>query len=158
MEAPAAVVERTPGNAKTGLAALYAKGYVSAKLASIDPHEIIARYLSDEKTHDIAASIGVTHQALYAHLLNHSEQDWKDAQVARALALRDRAEEDLKIAPDALALSRAREVLKSAQWQLERLLRRLYGDDKNIQVTVVPVLNISVAPLPVVPSAVIVED
>ena len=142
---PAEVLARTPECAKTGLQAMYEKGFIPAKLAKVDPHEVIARYLSHEKTAEIAESFGVTPQALSLHLLNHAEQDWKDAQVARAMALRDKAEEDLKNAEDQLAVSKAREVLKSAQWQLERLLRRIYGDDKNVQVNVMPVLNISIS-------------
>lgn len=150
MNAPAEVIERTPANARTGLQAMYDKGYIPAKLAGIDPHEVIARYLSDESAADIAKSYSVTRQALALHMLNYAEDDWKQAQIARAIADHEQAEENLKSAADALALSRARELAKLAQWRLERLLRRIYGDDRQVQVTVVPVLNISVAPLPVV--------
>jgi hypothetical protein len=43
---------------------------------------------------------------------------------------------ELEEAPDALSLARAREKVRSAQWELERLLRRLYGQDREINVNV----------------------
>lgn len=115
-------------------------------LRSADPREILTRYLSDESTKDIAATYGVTRQALGQYLLKVAEEDWKEAQVARALARKERAEDALESASDALSLARARELLKAAQWDLERVCRRIYGEDKaQVEVRVVPVLNIIVA-------------
>jgi hypothetical protein len=107
-----------------------------------DPKTILARYLSDESTKDIAASYGVTRQALSKHLLLHAEQEWKDAQVSRAIARKESAEDDLdeiraKIATAdreererlSLTVVLARERLKSAQWELERVSKRIYGTD-----------------------------
>jgi predicted DNA-binding protein YlxM (UPF0122 family) len=107
-----------------------------------DPKTILARYLSDESTKDIAASYGVTRQALGQYLLKHTESEWKDAQVARAIARKEQAEDNLdtigakietadKEQRDRLTLSlaHARETLKAAQWDLERVCRRIYGQD-----------------------------
>jgi predicted DNA-binding protein YlxM (UPF0122 family) len=111
-------------------------------LRDTDPKLILQRYLSDESTKDIAKSYGVTRQALGQHLLKHAEAEWKEAQVARAISRKEQAEDDMdsisaKI-QDAdreererltLTLSLARERLKAAQWDLERVCRRIYGQD-----------------------------
>jgi predicted transcriptional regulator len=107
-----------------------------------DPKTILARYLSDESTKDIAKCYGVTRQALGQYLLKHAESEWKEAQVARAIARKEQAEDDMesiglriegadKDERDrlTLTLSLARERLKAAQWDLERVCRRIYGQD-----------------------------
>ena len=111
-------------------------------LREADPKTILARYLSDESTKDIAKDFGVTRQALGQFLLRHAEADWKDAQVARAISRKEQAEDEfdsigLLIAGAdreererlSLRLSLARERLKSAQFDLERVCRRIYGQD-----------------------------
>jgi hypothetical protein len=111
-------------------------------LRETDPKLILQRYLSDESTKDIAASYGVTRQALGKYLLAVAESEWREAQVARAIARKESAEDNLdaieskiegadKEERDRLALrvSLARERLKSAQWDLERVCRRIYGQD-----------------------------
>jgi hypothetical protein len=115
-------------------------------LKDLDPSEVLSRYLADERSADIAASYGVTRSALNQWLLKTCEDEWKEAQVARAITRKEAAEDALEQAPDPLALAKARELLKSAQWELERVCRRIYGEERNIgQVTVNPVLIISVA-------------
>lgn len=111
-------------------------------LRETDPKLILQRYLSDESTKDIAASYGVTRQALGKYLLAVAETEWREAQVARAIARKESAEDNLdaiegqiqgadKEERDRLTLrvSLARERLKSAQWDLERVCRRIYGQD-----------------------------
>ena len=111
-------------------------------LRDADPKTILQRYLSDESTKDIAASYGVTRQALGQYLLKTAEEEWKEAQVARAISRKEAAEDEFdqigsKIANAdreererlGLTLSLAREKLKSAQWDLERVCRRIYGQD-----------------------------
>ena len=95
--------------------------------------EVLQRYLSDESTKEIAASLNITRQALGAWLLQIAEDEWVAAQVARAVARKEKADEDMEVAADGLALARAREQLKSAQWDLEKLFRRLYGDKVQIE-------------------------
>lgn len=122
-------------------------------LRQANPQDILQRYLSDESTKDIAATYGVTRQALGQYLLKVAEDDWKEAQVARAIARKERAEDAIEAASDPLSLARARELLKAAQWDLERVCRRIYGEDKaQLQVNITPVLSITVAqdPLDVV--------
>jgi predicted DNA-binding protein YlxM (UPF0122 family) len=111
-------------------------------LRGADPKTILARYLSDESTKDIAKDFGVSRQALGQFLLKHAETEWKEAQVARAIARKEQAEDDMEgIASRiegadkeerdrlTLTLSLARERLKAAQWDLERVCRRIYGQD-----------------------------
>lgn len=100
----------------------------------LKPEEVIDRYLADERTADIAASYGVARSRLNQWLLEHAEEPWKRAQIARAITLRDQAEDDVGCAADPLALGRAREMLKSAQWQLERLCARLFGQQTHVTI------------------------
>src|SRR5690242_11317908 len=78
----------------------------------------------------MAPEFGISDVTAYALLLRDHQEEWKEAQRARALARLDRAQNNLKTAPDALSLARAREEVRAAQWELERLLRRLYGQDQ----------------------------
>jgi len=100
-------------------------------LKDADPKTVLQRYLSDESTKDIAATYGVTRQALNQFLIRSAEQEWKDAQIARAIARKESAEDalDSESPLDALALARTRERLRAAQWDLERVCRRIYGQD-----------------------------
>ena len=109
-------------------------------LRDADPKAILQRYLSDESTKDIAASYGITRQALGQFLLKHAEEEWKDAQVARALARKEQAEDEIERAGDALSLARARELLRAAQWDLERVCRRIYGQDAPVSAQAVQVV------------------
>ena len=111
-------------------------------LRETDPKLILQRYLSDESTKEIAASFGVTRQALGQYLLKAAESEWKEAQVARAISRKEQAEDDMDAIAGrienadkeerdrlTLTLSLARERLKAAQWDLERVCRRIYGQD-----------------------------
>jgi predicted DNA-binding protein YlxM (UPF0122 family) len=126
---------RMPRKAGTaaGLPALEKpKAVLAPGLVGQDPKTILLRYLSDESTQTIAEDFGVTRQALGQYLLRHAEEDWKEAQVARAIARKERAEDALEAATDPLQLAKARELLKAAQWDLERVCRRIYGIDREI--------------------------
>lgn len=100
-----------------------------APLRNANPEEVLQRYLAEETTKDIAKSFGVTRAALNFFLLEHAEKEWKQAQVVRALKRKEEAEDEMDSAQDALTLARARERLKAAQWDLERVCRRIYGQD-----------------------------
>lgn len=134
-------------------------------LREADPKAIIARYLSDESTKDIAKDYGVTRQALGQYLMATVEDEWRQAQVARAQAKKeaaddvyDKAQADLENAGndrDARELSLARVKVadsqrKAAQWDLERVCRRIYGQDVTPDQLgrVSIVLNIGVADAP----------
>jgi chromosome segregation ATPase len=138
----------------------YRHGPVGA-LTGVNPQAIIDRYLSDEPTAEIAKSYNITTQRLSQWLIASDEKAWHSAQVARAMAAKDDANDqyqslkaqigELRGIEDQneferqkaalqLSLSLARERVKSAQWELERLLSRLYGQKQEVththQVTV----------------------
>lgn len=100
-----------------------------APLKHVDPKDVLERYLAEEKTADIAASLGVTFAGLSHWLIQHAEGEWKSAQIVLALKRKMLADERLETAENALELARAREQLRSAQWDLERVCRRIYGQD-----------------------------
>lgn len=110
--------------------ALASKQGALAPLKAADPKDVLNRVLNEESTKDIAASFGVTRSALNQWLLANAEEDWKAAQVIRASKRKEEAEDEMDTATDALSLARARERLKAAQWDLERVCRRIYGQDQ----------------------------
>lgn len=99
------------------------------KLAGLDPKDILERYLNGENSVQIAQTLGVTKQALSLWLVTKGEDDWKAAQLIKAIERKDKAEELIDTASTMLDLTRGREMLKSAQWDLERVCRRIYGQD-----------------------------
>lgn len=98
-------------------------------LKNVKPEDILARYLAEETSTEIAKSLGVTKAALSYFMLKHAENEWKDAQVVKALTRKELAEQRLETADNPLDLARGRELLKAAQWDLERVCRRIYGQD-----------------------------
>ena len=80
---------------------------------------------------------------LYALLLRDHEQQWKDAQIARSLAKLESSKTDLDNAQDPLSLARAREHIRASQWELERLLNRIFGQKQEITHTVIPVFSVT---------------
>jgi transposase len=109
--------------------ALASKQGALAPLKDADVGDVLTRVLNEESTKDIAKSFGVTRSALNQWLLAYAEKDWKTVQVIRAHKRKDEAEEEIETATDALSLARAREKLRAAQWDLERVCRRIYGQD-----------------------------
>lgn len=98
-------------------------------LKKANPKEVLVRVLNEESTKEIAASFGVTRSALNQWLLETAETEWRAVQVARAYKRKEEAEDEMDTATDSLSLARARERLKAAQWDLERVCRRIYGQD-----------------------------
>jgi len=108
---------------------MLSKGGQLAPLKDVDPKDILERYLAEESGEQIAKSYGVTRAALSLFMLKHAEEQWRDAQLTKALTRKERAEDLMDKADNALDLTRAREQLRSAQWELERVCRRIYGQD-----------------------------
>lgn len=105
------------------------EGRQLGKLAGLDPKDILERYLAGETSPQIAASYGVTKQALSLWLITKGEADWRAAQLVKAIERKDKAEDLIESASTMLDLTRGREMLKAAQWDLERVCRRIYGQD-----------------------------
>lgn len=98
--------------------------------------EVLDRYIGGEQVAAMASEYGTSDVTIYAIILREHEDAWVDIQRARALARLERAQGDLEVAADALSLARARELVRSAQWELEKLLRRLYGQEVNVNMNI----------------------
>lgn len=110
-----------------------------------------------------APTIGVPARTLYRWLVTNASDQWKDAQQGRALADFEQARKKRDEAAQALdrlkeqldtegitepaernwRLTHAREVLRSAdtqldhqKWLIERLIRKLYGQDRQVNVSI----------------------
>ena len=92
---------------------------------------------------DIAPTLGLKGaEQIYRKLLRECPEEWKEHQAARAIRILEEARDDMENVsktPDALSLARARERLRSAQWELERTCRRIYGTDVPASVAAVQV-------------------
>lgn len=117
--------------------------------------EVLQAYEQGEEVADLAPSYGVSDVTLYALLIRDHEDAWKNAQVSRALAkkatahkdleelrlqLRDKNQEGTETPHDALSLARIKEQVKlaevqckRAEWELERVYRRVYGQDQQAE-------------------------
>mgnify|MGYP003394623358 CR=1 FL=1 len=102
--------------------------------STLTPEAVIERYLTESTTSQIAQSYGVSRKTLVRWLVEQRPKEWKQVQVIRALCRKDDGDEGLEVACDALSLARAREQLKSAQWDLERLDHTNYGMKQEVTV------------------------
>lgn len=107
----------------------------AGKLAEANPKQVLERYLQGETTTQIAASYGVTRQGLGYFLRSTAPEPWQQAQIILAVERKEKAEDALETAPDALSLARAREQLRGAQWELERVFSRIYGLKQEVTLT-----------------------
>jgi hypothetical protein len=95
-----------------------------------DPKKILLQVIDGKKTEEIANTLGTSKDRLTFYLRKHAPTDWIEAQIIRELRRKDEAEDDIDNANDAIQLNKAIAKLKSAQWSLERVYRRVYGDVK----------------------------
>lgn len=112
-------VQRRPGPGK--LRRNPETGKVQAIPEDLDHKEVLARYLSEDTTSQIAQSFGVTRKSLVAWLRQVAPKEWKQVQVIRAHDRKEQGNEEIEGAEDALSLARAREIVRSAQWELAAL-------------------------------------
>jgi hypothetical protein len=112
----------------------------------------IQRYLDGERIEDIAPTYGLSAKRLYAYLTEHAEAEWKSAQVGASLERLEEAKTEMNAATTMQDVARAREKARLAQWDLERVCRRIYGSDAPAtlgQGTVTISINLNAAALPV---------
>lgn len=115
----------------------------SGALAGVRVADVIDRLLADETMSAIAKSLQVSRSGLNQLLLREAESEWRTVQIARALSAMELAKERLEAAGgDALSVARARERLRAAQWELERLWSRVYGARQEVTVSTAPILHI----------------
>ena len=135
-------IKRGPRKAKTALEAPRAPYTVALRpLHHLSPetrqsiaNSVLDRYINGEQVAAIAPEHQVSDVTIYALLLREHPDAWRDIQTARALARLERCQDELTTSSDALSLARAREGIRSAQWELERLLHRLYGVKQEVTV------------------------
>jgi len=114
---------------------------------------MLARYLEGEQLAEICAEYGLGTTSAYALLYRVDEQGFSQAQASRALARHSEALRELDTVKTALLeakgegaeleIKRQRELLrlseirlKSSHFELERLLKRLYGVEPVMQLNV----------------------
>ena len=102
-------------------------------LKGISAKDVVARFLLNETNAQIAKSFDVTPTALSFWMLKHAEYEWKEAQIIKAMRRKDEAELGIDNSKNQLGLNRSKESLKAAQWDLERICRRIYGQDLPVQ-------------------------
>jgi len=96
-------------------------GAVQAIPDGLKPEEVLKRYLSEETTSKIAQSYGVTRKSLVAWLRDVAPDEWRRVQLIRAHDRKEMGNEGLEEASDAISLARSREIVRSAQWELQAL-------------------------------------
>ena len=96
---------------------------------------ILVRSLNGEKLRDIAPEYGVSKQALQQQIIKYAPDDWRDTQAARAMVAYEEARDKLEEPLDLPDIARVREQIRSRQWELERLIPRLYGQKQEVTVT-----------------------
>ena len=108
----------------------------------LSPDTVLERYLTEETTSQIAHSYGTSRKTLVRWLVDQRPKEWKQVQIIRALCRKESADEDMEGASDALSLARAREMLKSGQWDLERLDSTNYGQKQEVSLSVQPLSDV----------------
>lgn len=91
---------------------------------------VLAHYECGVSIYTLAETLGVDNATLYRQLVKHRPQEWQEVRSARYHSQIEQAEKDMQNAPDALAVTRAREQLANARWMLERLQRSIYGQEE----------------------------
>jgi len=104
-------------------------------LADVDPKANLARYANGERIVDIAASLGVVPSSIIRQFLRDCPDDWREVQASASLqAYLDavQALDQLEAVEGPVACNLAQARVKTRQWELERLLKRLYGPSQEI--------------------------
>lgn len=112
--------------------------------ADLNPDAVLERYLTESTTSQIAYEYGVNRKTLVGWLLEHRPLQWKRVQVIRAMCRKDDGNEGIEVSCDAFSLARAREMVRSGQWDLERLDASNYGPKQEVTHTgAVPVFVVN---------------
>lgn len=141
-------LSKVPEQQRAGLAKMNADAPMATltkEQLELEMHRVVERVLDGETMWDIADDYRVGAKRLYKLVAENAEDAWKSAQIAKCLMTLDDAEEALRHAKDIVELGAARERLKSAQWQLERLHRRLFGTDQPKHDAATVQINIEIA-------------
>lgn len=128
----------------------------SDRLAMLD--DVIARYAGGEEINQVCKDFGISDVLLYKYLLADKQEEFRQAQVSRAMMAfeqaaqdRDKWAEKLETADGQVEINRCAQLMKAAeskerrtQWLLERCLSRIYGQEKqNNQTPVAIQINLN---------------
>ena len=102
----------------------------------LDPNQVLQDYLTESTTSQISQRYGISRKAMVKWLRTVAPDEWKKVQVVRALCRKEESDDGLEAACDALSLARAREMLRSAQWDLERLDAPTFGQQTHVTVDI----------------------
>jgi hypothetical protein len=101
--------------------------------------EVLEKYRAGHEIKALAPTYGLSHTSIYELLLKMREEDYRAAQSARSLARLETARSDLEKALDPIQINRAEKLIKTYQWDLERLARRLYGQSEQDSANVIQI-------------------
>lgn len=89
--------------------------------------DILAHYEQGAQMQEIGEQLGIARSTVFKLVVKHRQDEWRQLSEARYHGLIEDAQRKLESASDALETTRAREQLANARWFLERMNRRLYG-------------------------------
>lgn len=92
-----------------------------------DCEPILERLNGGTGVEELAVEWGVTSMAIYGHLLRYAPEEFRAASANRAIGRRRECVESLEAASDNVSVSKWRALLQSAEWDLERLVPKIYG-------------------------------
>ncbi len=117
----------------------------SAIPAGLDPKTVLDAYLAAPSTSGLAEQFGVKRSTLTWWLRETCPNEWRRVQQVRALLRKEQGDEGIDTSHDALSLARAREQLRSGQWDLERLCEE-YRPQQQVDMSVSgPVISFTIA-------------
>ena len=91
--------------------------------------EILSEYIDGRLIADIAKELKVSPPRLYALVLQFAEDEFKHAQAANALTELAHRQNALAASESMVEVAKNTQLIKSAQWLLEKVCRRIYGLD-----------------------------
>ena len=106
---------------------------------------VLAQYECGASIYDLAEQLSVNNTSIYRQLIKYRPDDWIEISAARAHAKVEQAAKALESAADTVAVARAREQLAHQRWMLERLNRRIYGQDAPQSANAALQININLA-------------
>jgi hypothetical protein len=106
--------------------------------------KILDAYEQDKTIDEQAAELGVSNVTVYKLIVSECPEEWKAVQSARAERLYAEARQALADAATPFDLMKAEKRAKSAQWELERLNARMYGQTQPTTVQVPIQINIGI--------------
>lgn len=113
---------------------------------------VMQRYEHDDTIADLAREQGCSTTTLYRRLLRECPEEWRAVQSARAVKQLEAAKESLEGAKDNVEVNRAGKQIQTAQWELERLHARLYGQQEASLTSAIQI-NVNIAPRNPVPDS-----